>query len=338
MKKNIFILIGVLFLLPIYTSAQVIISEVFFDSPLYEKMKPKIGVDLKGIHHNGEFVELYNNSSAPVDISGYKVGVKLYGYGLFTFPKNTVCKPKECILVAFQHPNSPDFKLESLFKGLNCRIFYHSAFVLGNQGNCVNLMDRSGRIISQIEYKKLLSRNYQQTRKSVHSKGLLGNLLMDMPSQFYIGDANPGQYDISKSDSYDVELKELLPESARISNTSQVVGEIKSTASVTPTGAANVEVPLTFPSGINGMEPKLSIAYNSQGGIGMLGYGTELSGLSAISRTEKSKFFDGERERVKFKEDGAFVMDGQRLIKNANGNYETYIYSLTKIEPIGQNR
>lgn len=101
MKKNIFILIGVLFLLPIYTSAQVIISEVFFDSPLYEKMKPKIGVDLKGIHHNGEFVELYNNSSAPVDISGYKVGVKLYGYGLFTFPKNTVCKPKECILVAF---------------------------------------------------------------------------------------------------------------------------------------------------------------------------------------------------------------------------------------------
>lgn len=35
MKKNIFILIGVLFLLPIYTSAQVIISEVFFDSPLY---------------------------------------------------------------------------------------------------------------------------------------------------------------------------------------------------------------------------------------------------------------------------------------------------------------
>ena len=336
MKKKIFILIGVLFLLPIYTSAQVIISEVFFDSPLYEKMKPKIGVDLKGIHHNGEFVELYNNSSAPVDISGYKVGVKLYGYGLFTFPKNTVCKPKECILVAFQHPNSPDFKLESLFKGLNCRIFYHSAFVLGNQGNCVNLMDRSGRIISQIEYKKLLSRNYQQTRKSVHSKGLLGNLLMDMPSQFYIGDANPGQYDISKSDSYDVELKELLPESARISNTSQVVGEIKSTASVTPTGAANVEVPLTFPSGINGMEPKLSIAYNSQGGIGMLGYGTELSGLSAISRTEKSKFFDGERERVKFKEDGAFVMDGQRLIKNANGNYETYIYSLTKIEPIGK--
>ena len=336
MKKNIFILIGVLFLLPIYTSAQVIISEVFFDSPLYEKMKPKIGVDLKGIHHNGEFVELYNNSSAPVDISGYKVGVKLYGYGLFTFPKNTVCKPKECILVAFQHPNSPDFKLESLFKGLNCRIFYHSAFVLGNRGNCVNLMDRSGRIISQIEYKKLLSRNYQQTRKSVHSKGLLGNLLMDMPSQFYIGDANPGQYDISKSDSYDVELKELLPESARISNTSQVVGEIKSTASVTPTGAANVEVPLTFPSGINGMEPKLSIAYNSQGGIGMLGYGTELSGLSAISRTEKSKFFDGERERVKFKEDGAFVMDGQRLIKNANGNYETYIYSLTKIEPIGK--
>lgn len=299
-------------------------------------MKPKIGVDLKGIHHNGEFVELYNNSSAPVDISGYKVGVKLYGYGLFTFPQNTVCKPKECILVAFQHPNSPDFKLESLFKGLNCRIFYHSAFVLGNQGNCVNLMDRSGRIISQIEYKKLLSRNYQQTRKSVHSKGLLGNLLMDMPSQFYIGDANPGQYDISKSDSYDVELKELLPESARISNTSQVVGEIKSTASVTSTGAANVEVPLTFPSGINGMEPKLSIAYNSQGGIGMLGYGTELSGLSAISRTEKSKFFDGERERVKFKEDGAFVMDGQRLIKNANGNYETYIYSLTKIEPIGK--
>lgn len=127
----------------------------------------------------------------------------------------------------------------------------------------------------------------------------------------------------------------MLPESKRISNSSATVGEIKSSASVSPTGAANVEVPLVFPSGINGMEPKLSVAYSSQSGIGMLGMGADLSGLSVISITGKNQLIDGKNEVPKFQSDGALTMDGQRLIRTGDGIYQTYLYSLTRIEAAG---
>jgi len=44
---------------------------------------------------------------------------------------------------------------------------------------------------------------------------------------------------------------------------------IPGSAAVSPSGAANYQIPLQLPPGISGMEPKLALSYNSQSGNGL---------------------------------------------------------------------
>ena len=83
---------------------------------------------------------------------------------------------------------------------------------------------------------------------------------------------------------------------------------------VSPTGAATYSIPINIVPGISGMQPKLSINYSSQGGVGNLGVGFSLSGLSQIARCPAIIDVEGYTGAVNVDESDAFCLDGQKLI------------------------
>jgi RHS repeat-associated protein len=110
-------------------------------------------------------------------------------------------------------------------------------------------------------------------------------------------------------------------------------------------GNANYSIPIITPPGINGVEPSISLNYNSQSGIsGRAARGWDISGLSVITRIPSTKFHDGIIDPVDFDNLDRFALDGQRLIlKNGSGQtygvngavYETEQYSNLKITSYG---
>jgi RHS repeat-associated protein len=84
---------------------------------------------------------------------------------------------------------------------------------------------------------------------------------------------------------------------------------------VSPTGAANYQLPIFVSPGSNGMQPSLSIVYSSQSGNGLLGLGWNLAGLSAITRVGKNPYYDGTVQGVELNQNDVFALDGVRLIK-----------------------
>jgi Salmonella virulence plasmid 65kDa B protein/Insecticide toxin TcdB middle/N-terminal region len=94
-------------------------------------------------------------------------------------------------------------------------------------------------------------------------------------------------------------------------------------------GTAGYTIPIEIPKGTNGMEPSVSISYNSGLHNGLLGYGTSLNAISAITRGSKSIYYDGKFDKINGNMDDAFYMDGQRLIKissKAVGTNTEYLY------------
>ena len=115
-----------------------------------------------------------------------------------------------------------------------------------------------------------------------------------------------------------------------------VVGAIGGVVDVGGLGAATYTIPLELPEGIKGVQPNLSVTYNSQGGNGLLGWGWTLGGLSAVSRVAENLFLDNRKKGVNFDGD-RFALDGQRLIANdgSYGNnlaeYRTEVDGMSKI-------
>ncbi|MCF8379912.1 MAG: hypothetical protein K9H49_10070, partial [Bacteroidales bacterium] len=93
-----------------------------------------------------------------------------------------------------------------------------------------------------------------------------------------------------------------------------VVGAIPAGLSVTPTGGAIYNVPIQCPPGINGMTPNISLTYNSKAGNGIAGWGWNINGISAISRTSKTFYEDGEVDDIQWDKWDALTLDGQRLV------------------------
>jgi RHS repeat-associated protein len=126
---------------------------------------------------------------------------------------------------------------------------------------------------------------------------------------------------------------------------SSEVGMTEGQLSVSLTGSATYNIPIATPPGINGVVPKVSLAYNSQGGNGMAGLGWNIAGVSSITRTPRNLINDNIVGGVNLDKDDRFALDGQYLVNRSvmsgaiYGNdgtiYETVNYSNLKITSVG---
>lgn len=136
-------------------------------------------------------------------------------------------------------------------------------------------------------------------------------------------------------------LREPMPATQNSSTPSDGINETAGELSVSLTGGASYNIPISVPPGINGIEPQVSLSYNSQGGNGLAGFGWNISGVSVITRIPSTKFHDSNMDGVDFDLQDRFSFDGQRLILKSGtyggdgAQYETENYSNIKITSHG---
>ena len=73
-------------------------------------------------------------------------------------------------------------------------------------------------------------------------------------------------------------------------------------------------MPLVTAPGRAGIEPQLSLTYDSSAGDGVLGVGFGIGGLSAITRCPSNLAQDGEIRGVRYDAEDKLCLDGKRLI------------------------
>ena len=96
----------------------------------------------------------------------------------------------------------------------------------------------------------------------------------------------------------------------------EVVGEPQSGFSLSPSGAATYTIAVECPPGVNGMEPSVSLSYNSQSGQGIAGWGWNVSGSSVITKTCPNIYYDKISKPLNSDLSGDHLtLDGQRLVK-----------------------
>ncbi|HEX8515173.1 MAG TPA: polymorphic toxin type 23 domain-containing protein [Bacteroidia bacterium] len=129
--------------------------------------------------------------------------------------------------------------------------------------------------------------------------------------------------------------------STRVLNQTLVVGTTPGSASVGGDGSSNYNVPISIPKGTGGVEPSVSLNYNSRNPNGILGMGWTIGGLSVISRMRQSLYHDNSNSPITYSPSDRFSLDGSRLICTSgtyganNAIYSTEIESFSKITSFG---
>ncbi len=107
------------------------------------------------------------------------------------------------------------------------------------------------------------------------------------------------------------------------------VGSLGGVIDVGKLGGAVYAIPIDLPQGVNGMQPDLSLLYNSQARNGLLGWCWDLAGLSAITRTGKTRYHDGFCGGVTLDDyNDRFLLDGMRLIRCINYGADSIMYKM----------
>nr|WP_307727775.1 RHS repeat-associated core domain-containing protein [Massilia sp. TS11] len=91
-------------------------------------------------------------------------------------------------------------------------------------------------------------------------------------------------------------------------------GTLPGSLGVSPGGAATYGIDIVVPPGAAGVQPHLSLQYDSQAGNGLVGLGWSLSGLSRIHRCGRTIAQDNINSRIAFNTTDRLCLDGQRLV------------------------
>ncbi|HEX8793942.1 MAG TPA: FG-GAP-like repeat-containing protein, partial [Polyangiaceae bacterium] len=110
------------------------------------------------------------------------------------------------------------------------------------------------------------------------------------------------------------------PDTASVVN--PPLGDAKMT--VDDRGRAHYHVPIWVPPGRAGIEPELSLDYDSAGGGGLAGEGWSLSGLPWVNRCQNPRSTGNTPRPLSFDTSDSFCLDGEVLVQVADGTYRKF--------------
>jgi len=115
-------------------------------------------------------------------------------------------------------------------------------------------------------------------------------------------------------------------------NNNLEVGTLPGSFGVSPTGASTYSIQIELPKGIADVTPNIGFVYSSHANVGNMGKGWSLGGLSVISRTNSTEYYNDYIKPVNFADD-QLVLDGKKIIPidQQTDEYRFEIDDFTKI-------
>ena len=100
------------------------------------------------------------------------------------------------------------------------------------------------------------------------------------------------------------------------------VGRTAGGFEVTALGNSTYTIPISVPPGVGGIQPKISLTYQSNGGNGPLGVGWQIDGLTSIERCRSTIVQDGANGGITLSTTDRFCLAGNRMrLTSASGTY-----------------
>lgn len=206
------------------------------------------------------------------------------------------------------------------------------------------LLLSSSIFAQQIEYNS--STILKNTQQSTGLYEIISGTKVQLQSGFKASGANGSYYHFkigtgpysTPSATYTTPLSDPT---LRILDKNLVPGSSNGIINISPSGASQYIMPIFASPGTAGMQPDISVSYNSQAGNGLLGEGCSINGLSAIYRVGKSNYLDDSNSGVTNTFTDKFSLDGNRLMLTggtygfANSQYKTELNSFSDVTAYG---
>ena len=111
------------------------------------------------------------------------------------------------------------------------------------------------------------------------------------------------------------------PNTRTLNKTTAKVGTLPGSINVNSIGAATYQIPIFISPGTAGMQPSISIVYNSMNDDGVLGKGWGIAGLSEIRRVSQDFYHENNVTGVTLDTAARFALDSNRLVLTSGSPY-----------------